>query len=57
MTTQGVIKTSKTLMLPMASWLLLEKIRSTKGFKNANETIEYSIHEYAKKLGLENYNR
>ena len=54
MTAQGEIKASKTLNLPMVSWLLLEKIRSTKGFKNANEAMEYSIREYAKKLGFEN---
>ena len=54
MTAQYSIKASKTLNLDVAIWLLLEKIRSTKHFRNANETLEYSIREYAKKLGIEN---
>ena len=54
MTAQYSIKASKTLNLDVGLWLLLEKIRSTKHFRNANETLEYTIREYAKKLGLEN---
>ena len=54
MTAYGSIKASKTLNLDVGLWLLLEKIRSTKHFRNANETLEYSIREYAKKLGIEN---
>ena len=54
MTAQGVIKASKTLNLDVDLWLLLEKIRSAQGFRNANEALGYSIREYAKKLGFEN---
>ena len=47
MTTKGEIKASKTVMLPMSSWLLLEEIRNTKGFKNANQAMEYAIQAAA----------
>ena len=45
-------KVSKTLSLPISVWELLEQIRSTKGLKNVNETMAYSVSEMAKKLGL-----
>ena len=49
----GGIKAAKTLSLPISYWALLEQIRNTKGFKNANEAMCFSIMDVAQNLGLE----
>jgi len=49
----GGIKVRHWISNVISFWALLEQIRNSKGFKDANETMFYCVMEKAKELGLE----
>jgi len=49
----GETKTHKTLTLTISHWALIEQIRTSRGLKNAEQSIIYSIKNTAQELGIE----
>jgi len=49
----GVTKVHKTLTMPVSFWALVEQIRSKQGLETADQAIDVSVMQLARRLGIE----